>query len=895
MPRIIVKTNYMKSKTHKEYYVKYIATRDGVEKMQMSHGDKPATPKQRELIKHLLDDYPDTKAIFEYDDYKKEFNRENASELISAIVDQNIHDVATKENYVDYIANRPHVERLGEHGLFSDTGKSIVLIDVVEEVGKHEGNVWTHIISLKREDAIRLGFDYAIGWMNLCRAKRNELAEAMRISPNNLRWYAAFHNEGHHPHIHMIAYSIDPREGYVTQEGIAKIRHMFASDIFHQDLIQIYEGQTETRDELKKYSKDIISKLLNEINDKRFYDNQIIFNKIWKLKESLDNYHGRLMFAYLPAGIKQIVNEIVDELEKDSRIQQLYDQWKLYKQDVHQTYAKSIVEELPLHQQKEFNSIRNMIIKEVSDCNLSQRNNDVDESQMDISVDNIVVDYAIPECEALVENTKEVHSKQYHMKWSDNYKAGVAFFYGNEVVEQNMEEAESLFKSECVNGNILAMEMMGKLLELEEREGEIDDYYKNALEGALEIVKTDESDFTQNYLHYKIGRFYFYGKGCEQDYEQALTEFEMSHSQYAMYSLGTMYQRGLGVEQSDKKAYQYFLQSAQKGNAFANYEVGHYLEQGIATSKNIEEANTYYKKAYHSFLSMLKKQKDDHLLYRVGMMTYYGKGTEANHELAKSYLKDSLAFHNEHAKRLLARIYLEEDDFSHIADAIEWLKEADDPSSWYILAKEYQKGIHVEYDIKRAILYYTKCAKENNSFAMYQLAKIYLSEEYMNVTKALDFLHTAANLGNEYAQVKLGSVYMKGELLDKDVDKALFYLKKSEEQNNMFAQYQLGKLFLFGIDVEEDKEKAIEYLMKSANQGNEYAMYLLEHMNDPYYQQPLSLLASRMFHHISKIFENQLPHNNHVLGGVDRKLAQKLRQKKVAQGHNPKDHELNVK
>lgn len=191
----------MKGRAHKEYYVKYIATRDGVEKIQMSHGDKPVTPKQKELIKHLMDDYPDSKAMFEYEDYMSDSNRENASELISAIMDQNIHDVATKENYVNYIANRPRVERLGEHGLFSDAGKSIILNDVVKEVGKHEGNVWTHIISLKREDAKRLGFDHANSWMNLCHAKRNELAEAMRIAPNNLRWYAAFHNEGHHPHI----------------------------------------------------------------------------------------------------------------------------------------------------------------------------------------------------------------------------------------------------------------------------------------------------------------------------------------------------------------------------------------------------------------------------------------------------------------------------------------------------------------------------------------------------------------------------------------------------------------------------------------------------------------------------------------------------------------------
>ena len=885
----------MKGKAHKEYYVNYIATRDGVEKIKMSYGDKSATVKQKELIKHLLVDYPDSKSMFEYDDFINESNRENASELISAIMDQNIHDVATKENYVDYIANRPRVERLGKHGLFSDAGKSIILNDVVNQVGAHEGNVWTHIISLKREDAKRLGFDHANSWVNLCQAKRNELAEAMRISPNNLRWYAAFHNEGHHPHIHMVAYSIDSREGYVTQAGIAKIRHMFASEIFHQDLIQIYEGQTETRDELKRYSKDIISNLLNQINNEQFHDDIHLFRNVLELKEALNKYQGRLMFAYLPTNLKQIVNEIVDELEKDSRIQQLYEQWKLYKQDIHETYAKPIVEELPLHKQKEFNSIRNMIIKEVHDTNLSKWNFDVGELEMDIHIDNITVEYAIPECELPIEKIKDSHSKKYIMKWSDNYKTGVAFFYGNEEVNQDLEEAEMLFKSECELGNLLAMEMMGKLLELKDKKEEAISYYEKALEGAKEIVEADGSDFTQNYLRYKIGKFYFYGKGCMQDYEQAFTEFDVSDSQYAKYSLGTMYQRGLGVEQSDIQAYQCFLQSAQKGNAFANYEVGHYLEQGITVTKNLEEANIYYEKAYHSFVSLLKKRKDDHLLYRVGMMTYYGKGTEVNHELAKSYLEESLAFHNEHAKRLLARIYLEEDEFSHVAEAIEWLKEAEDPSSWYILAKEYQKGIHVEQDIKQAIFYYTKCVKENNSFAMYQLANIYLSEDQSDTQKALYYLHTAANIGNEYAQAKLGVLYLKGQLLEKNVEKAIDYLMKSEEQNNMFAQYQLGRLFLFGIDVERDKNKAIEYLTKSANQGNEYASYLLEHMDDPYYQQPMSLLATRLLHHMSRIFENQLPHNNHVLGGVDRKLAQKLKQKKIAQGRNPNDHELNVR
>ena len=74
---------------------------------------------------------------------------------------------------MDYIANRPRVERIGEHGLFTDAGKAVVLKQVQEETANHKGPVWTHVISLRREDAARLGYDSAEQW---CDAGRNELA-----------------------------------------------------------------------------------------------------------------------------------------------------------------------------------------------------------------------------------------------------------------------------------------------------------------------------------------------------------------------------------------------------------------------------------------------------------------------------------------------------------------------------------------------------------------------------------------------------------------------------------------------------------------------------------------------------------------------------------------------
>lgn len=256
MVRIIVKSGYMKGKSHKEYYVNYIATREGVEKFKSDYGNMNATKKQQKLIQQLIKDYPTATGMFEYNDFKENPTRENASEFISSVIDTNLDDITTKENYIDYISHRPRVEKLGEHGLFSDAGLQFELNDVVKEIGEHEGNVWTHIISIKREDATRLGFDSVQSWMSLCQEKRNDLAKAMKIDPNNLKWFAAFHNEGHHPHIHMVAYSKNPKEGYLTKKGIESIRKQYAGSIFKNDLLHIYENQTANRDEIKKYSKE---------------------------------------------------------------------------------------------------------------------------------------------------------------------------------------------------------------------------------------------------------------------------------------------------------------------------------------------------------------------------------------------------------------------------------------------------------------------------------------------------------------------------------------------------------------------------------------------------------------------------------------------------------------
>lgn len=898
IPKIIVKTKYLKNQRHKEYYLNYIATRDGVEKFQMSHGDKPVTKKQQELIENLLKDYPDSKTIFEYEDYINEPTRRNASEFISAVMDQNLTDIATKENYVDYIANRPRVERLGEHGLFSDSGKKIDLSQVVQEVGKHEGTVWTHIISLKREDASRLGYDHAQGWVDLCRAKRNELAEAMRIDSNNLQWYAAFHNEGHHPHIHMVVYSKEPRQGFVTNQGIKKIRKMFASEIFHQDLMNIYKNQTEARDELKNYSQKTVQELLKEIGQKDHLENGIIIEKFLALKESLKDYQGRLMFAYIPKESKQLVNDIVRELEKEEHVQKLYEQWNLYRQSVFETYNGSLQEQLPLLEQKEFKSIKNMILKEVMNYDVNAVTYDEQLPSLQVpELDIVVEDVESEKVDDIPQNLTTNLSARYRLEWSKNYKMACKLFYGSDDVQQDIEQAKSLLKEECDQHNILGYELLAKVLEIENKENpESYDLYKEALQGSLEILSTDKNDFIQSYLQYKTGKFYYYGKGCEQDYEKAYHHFSQSDSEYAMYCLGRMYQRGYYVEQSDKTAFEYFDKSATKGNAFANYEVGTYYDRGTAVPKDEKQANLNYEIAYRKFEGMLKNSEDDNLLYRLGEMNYYGKGVEKDTESAKKYLEKAISFDNKNAKYLLATIYLKEYDYANIPQAIKWLEESENPQALYLLGKEYLKGILVEQDKKKAVHYLTLSAEQKNSYAMYALAKVFLNDiNYMDPDKGISYLQNASSLGNEYAQIMLGNIYLKGERVEKNVDAAISYLQMASDKNNSFAQYMLGKLFLFGKEVEQDKEKAKSYLEQAAIQGNTYAMYLLEHMDD-YHHQPLVLMTTRLLHHISRIFTKTVPDNSKSpLAGVDKKLAKKIKEKKIAQGHNAKDHEINMR
>lgn len=384
MPRVIMKSPYIKpnSKANLGNYVSYIATRDGVEKADSTQKFMEATKRQKQIINKLLLNYPDSNDLYEYQDYLDKPNRGNADELILRIAETHAELLGDREKYVSYIAQRPRVEKISSHGLFTDDGVPIILSEVQREVSESKSNIWTHIISLKREDAERLGYNNAKAWMNLIRSQRNMIAKNMKIAPENFKWYAAFHNEGHHPHIHMIAYSTKPNEAYLTEKGIENIKSNLAKVIFRQDLISIYQKQTEHRDKLRAEARDIVEDLVSKINSE-IYISASIQHKLLELADRLAKASGKKVYGYLKSDVKAIVDSIVDELAGDDRIKKLYDLWYEQKENTIRTYTDEMPDRISLVDNKEFQSIKNAVIKEALKLNLTQnevgKNNNTDE------------------------------------------------------------------------------------------------------------------------------------------------------------------------------------------------------------------------------------------------------------------------------------------------------------------------------------------------------------------------------------------------------------------------------------------------------------------------------------------------------------------------------------
>ena len=369
MSQIIVTSRFLspKNSSKRKNYTKYIATRETVE----IRDRKKSTENQQKLLDELLADFPESKHYLEFEDYEKSPTTENASELISAIIERNADVIGNRQNFVGYMAMRPGVEKRGAHGLFNESDQPIVLDRVANEIANHPGIVWSHVISLRREDAVRLGYDNSDRWRELVMRHINDIAEQTKIPLCNVKWYAAFHDTTHHPHIHLIVYSKNPKQGFLTKQGINKIRSVFANDIFFDDLQSIYQEQTVKRDELKAESKKYVEELLKKIRENDFH-NAELENLIFTLKKQLDSTSGKKVYGYLKPEVKKTLNEIFKILAQDKNIAELYEKWCELERQKYKTYTQKEKEFPPLWENKVFQPVRNMIIHEVSEMNIPE-------------------------------------------------------------------------------------------------------------------------------------------------------------------------------------------------------------------------------------------------------------------------------------------------------------------------------------------------------------------------------------------------------------------------------------------------------------------------------------------------------------------------------------------
>ena len=376
MARLIQKSGYIKN-GKASGYMEYVATRDGVEIIQST---EPATKKQEQFIQKLLKDFPDAKELFEYSDYLQTPNRGTASAFIAVALDTHLHEVESESGYMSYIAQRPRAEKHGGHGLFSEVDTTD-LKAAKAELDAHDGKVWTFIFSLRREDAERLGYNKAAAWQNLLKQESAAIAGAMRIQTDDFRWYAAYHDEGHHPHVHMMVWSTEPKKGYLTREGIAAMRSKMTNAIFHEEMKELYIKKDAAYKESVQTAKESLLMYIRMLESSESTD-PVIEQKLRELSQTLEQIDGKHVYGYLPKEVKAQVDEIVERLAQIPEVAACYDQWWQLKEEIAGYYGRSIPPRQPLSQQKEFRAIKNFIIREAETiCELTPLQTNADAEQ----------------------------------------------------------------------------------------------------------------------------------------------------------------------------------------------------------------------------------------------------------------------------------------------------------------------------------------------------------------------------------------------------------------------------------------------------------------------------------------------------------------------------------
>ena len=578
MARLILKSPYLKCGGNHSVsgYLRYIGTRDRVEILP---DDRPPTRKQEQLITKLTKDFPEAKELGEYLDYESKPTKANASAFITRALEENWSAISQSDGYMKYIATRPRAERLGDHGLFGDED-GVDFEKAMRELDQYTGNVWTHIISLKREDAARLGYDNARAWMNLLRANRNDIAAAMNIPPNHFRWYAAFHDEGEHPHVHMMAWSTVPEEAYLTKEGIRQIKSKLMNQIFRQEMLHTYEQKSQSRDELVRETRRAIRKLTREMA-RSICSHPEIEQKMEQLAGQLETVKGKKSYGYLPKPVKKTVDEIVDKLEELPVVRECYDQWCALQNEVDSYYHDKPREKKKLSQEKEFRQIKNAVIQEAERVRLGEITfEDADLSDHDEpeqvrgepydcwELRQIIWDDSLPleDRDGVAEELERLAERgdaHVQLLLGQLYRDGP-------LLIPDSQRVKDWFTQAAERGLPEAQYALGKLLLSDDME------VRDPDEGIRWLNQAAENG--NHFAAYRLGKEYLTGEALTKDTSKAAKWFTRSAeagNQYAQYMLGKLYLTGQGVAQDQAQAKAWFSRSAAQRNQYAQFFLEH--------------------------------------------------------------------------------------------------------------------------------------------------------------------------------------------------------------------------------------------------------------------------------------------------------------------------------
>ena len=540
MARLILKSPYIKSTGGASGYLRYIATRERVE---LIPDDRPPTRKQEQLIAKLAKDFPDSKTLYEYEDYLTKPTKVNASAFITLALEANWDSIHESEQYMKYIATRPRAERIGAHGLFGDED-AVSLEKAVEELENYTGNVWTHIISLKREDAARLGFDNAAAWRNLIRAHRNDIAAAMKILPGDFRWYAAFHDEGEHPHIHMMAWSVKAGQAYLSKEGIRQIKSKLTNDIFRNEMLHLYEQKSDSRDELVRKTRRAMLELVRAMQD-----------------GVCDHPDA-----------EQLMLELAERLPVVSKC---YDQWLMLQGKVDSYYHDKTQARIPLSQQKEFRQIKNAVIQEaerlrLGEISFEEKNlgqYDEPEEFRNESYDYWVLRDVIRDESLTMEERSDAVSEMDKLAENGDmyaqYLMGKLWRDGPLLIPDSVE-ARYWFEQAGDQGHLVAQYSLAKLylsddLEVRDTRKGMNWLYTAAVNGS-------------HYAMYRLAKECLKGEHIQKDTARAVEWFAKSAeggNPYAQYMLGKLYLTGTEAPYDEERAIHWLTRSAEQGNQYA--------------------------------------------------------------------------------------------------------------------------------------------------------------------------------------------------------------------------------------------------------------------------------------------------------------------------------------